>query len=562
MKRLIFILGLVAVMLSSCGSDDDAPQGAAPQITLDSETGIYTVKAGRDLTITPTYRNTDDATVYVWSVEGVSVCQTPAFTFRSEETGSTFVQLKVTNGYGSDSEEMRIDVVETELPVISFPEAKDGFTVVVNSPLELHPEVMKSSLDTRFSWKVDGREVSTEQYYTFRPTREATYRLQFSTRNDDGSDSIEFEVRACSEEEMPIAWEFPAETYRLSQGRRICLAPCHLDNAQGAVFVWTVDGREQQRGERSDFVFDGAVKGSSQVVVTMTKGSHTLSHTLSVEVCDPEGTFRREKTSASSAAFQKVYSFLPAPGQFVNEGYSCATAEEAAAKADELLKASKYVSLGGFGGQIVVGFDHSVANSGDYDFTVSGNSFDGSSEPGVVWVMQDENGDGLPNDTWYELKGSESGKPETVQDYAVTYYRPRAAHMAVQWVDNRGQRGTIDYMGEFHRQDFYFPEWVTDDSYTLYGTRLEPRNHIEDGIWVNGSYDWGYADNNSASDGVPGQKGINRFKISDAVTFEGKPARLQYIDFVKVQCAVNAKSGQIGELSTEVLGFSDYNMNK
>lgn len=85
-----------------------------------------------------------------------------------------------------------------------------------------------------------------------------------------------------------------------------------------------------------------------------------------------------------------------------------------------------YVSLGGFGGYIVVGFDHSIDASGGYDLAIVGNSFEGSSEPGIVWVMQDENGDGLPNDTWYELKGSETGKAETLQDYAVTYYRPRA----------------------------------------------------------------------------------------------------------------------------------------
>lgn len=76
------------------------------------------------------------------------------------------------------------------------------------------------------------------------------------------------------------------------------------------------------------------------------------------------------------------------------------------------------------------GFDHSVYNkpdvssNGGYDFSIIGNPFDGSSEPGIVYVMQDENGDGLPNDTWYELRGSETGKAETYQHYAVTYYRP------------------------------------------------------------------------------------------------------------------------------------------
>ena len=69
--------------------------------------------------------------------------------------------------------------------------------------------------------------------------------------------------------------------------------------------------------------------------------------------------------------------------------------------------------LGGWGGYIVVGFDHSIENKGGYDFSIKGNAFDSSNEPGIVWVMQDVNGDGLPNDEWYELKGSEYGKPET-----------------------------------------------------------------------------------------------------------------------------------------------------
>ena len=40
----------------------------------------------------------------------------------------------------------------------------------------------------------------------------------------------------------------------------------------------------------------------------------------------------------------------------------------------------------------------------------------------------------------------------------------------------------------------------------------------------------------------------------------GNAAELQYIDFVKVQCGVNAKSGHLGELSTEVFSVVDYKM--
>ena len=60
------------------------------------------------------------------------------------------------------------------------------------------------------------------------------------------------------------------------------------------------------------------------------------------------------------------------------------------------------MSLGGFGGYIIVGFDHSIAARGlEYDFAIQGNAFGGagasgqSNEPGVVWVMQDDT-DHLP----------------------------------------------------------------------------------------------------------------------------------------------------------------------
>ena len=43
-----------------------------------------------------------------------------------------------------------------------------------------------------------------------------------------------------------------------------------------------------------------------------------------------------------------------------------------------------------------MGFDHSVDNIAGYDLAIRGNAFDGSSEPGIVWVSRDENG----NDLW------------------------------------------------------------------------------------------------------------------------------------------------------------------
>ncbi len=299
-----------------------------------------------------------------------------------------------------------------------------------------------------------------------------------------------------------------------------------------------------------------------------------------------KGEFYRARTAESKADWNKVYEYTPAPGQFINElqtgGFKGTetTQEAAIAYAEARMSevdgkgnpAPNWVSLGGFGGYIVVGFDHSIDNSGSYDIGILGNSFSGSSEPGIVWVMQDENGNGLPDDTWYELKGSDTDKPETIHNYSVTYYRPSEPKQPVKWSDNQGNSGEIDYLKQFHRQDYYYPLWIEEDSYTLTGTCLKARNYEDVNrpgeYWVNVEYDWGYADNFSSidrltdDDNYNASTNANHFKISNAIDSKGNHIDLDYIDFVKVQVGVNTKSGWLGEVSTEVFGFYDYNIKK
>ena len=38
-------------------------------------------------------------------------------------------------------------------------------------------------------------------------------------------------------------------------------------------------------------------------------------------------------------------------------------------------------------------------NDGGYEFSVAGNQIDTSNEPGIVWVMQDVNGNGIPDES-------------------------------------------------------------------------------------------------------------------------------------------------------------------
>ena len=304
---------------------------------------------------------------------------------------------------------------------------------------------------------------------------------------------------------------------------------------------------------------------------TPTEGPSTGPSVEPVVPTDPEladMTYYRPKTQSSDVNCNAVLEYLPAPGQFINElktgGFDGTQLTMQSANVYALARLNKniFVSLGAFGGYIVVGFDHSIVNTGGYDFAVVGNSFKNSSEPGIVYVMKDSNGDGLPNDTWYELAGSDTYADTTIRDYEVTYYKPTEVGAPVQWTDNQGGSGEIDYLKAYHAQDFYYPLWVETDTYTLKGTRLESKNYDQSGkgsYWVLPAHGWGYADNFSDSDRVDNSSKDNKFRISNAIDKEGNEVILPYIDFVKIQTGVQSKSGWLGEVSTEVLGVYDLN---
>ncbi len=281
--------------------------------------------------------------------------------------------------------------------------------------------------------------------------------------------------------------------------------------------------------------------------------------------------FYRARTESSKSDFSKVFEYTPAPGQFINEtktgGFdgTQTTPEAAVRYAEQRMRDNLFVSLGGFGGYIVVGFDHSIDNIAGYDIAIKGNAFKGSSEPGIVRVMQDENGNSLPDDTWYELKGCETGKSTTIQNYSVTYYRPEGEQEPVKWKDSEGNEGEIDYLRAYHSQPFYYPAWIKENSYTLQGTFLKPKNYDQSGngsYWVQQEYDWGYADNFSPTDFCNDAplKACNLLDISNAIAPDGSVKELKFIDFIKVQTGCNTKSGWLGENSTEVFGFYDYSM--
>lgn len=277
-----------------------------------------------------------------------------------------------------------------------------------------------------------------------------------------------------------------------------------------------------------------------------------------------------EDPDAPSAFADKVLEYRPAAGQFINTVTSAYetgfSAEQVLAQATEKLKKKSVLSLGGFGGTVTVGFHQPVRNvQGEYDFKVYGNAsynpvtgtgaLGGSAEPAIVLVAKDVNGNGVPDDEWYELAGSEYGKDTETRGYEITYYRPQPAGGDVRWTDNQGGEGYI-FRNTHHQQSSYYPEWIEEDELTFCGTRLKDNAIKEGGTWVGYCYAWGYADNH------PNKSEFSQFKIDWAVDADGHPVALDEIDFVKLYTAVNQNVGWMGEISTEILTVEDLHFEK
>ena len=554
--RFLF-LSVVMVIASSCNRDEVITT-LLPEIILEGD-GVYSVRVGEEIRLAPEYRNAEGAT-FEWRIDNNVVGTERAYVFQATEAGEVYVSISVTTDSGSDTEELRIDVGEAETPAIDI--AMEDIIVAVGFKQTITATVRKTEHECQVTWIVNNEEVAKDvTSYEFEATEVGTYHIVARATNPHGEAKDSVTITAVNAEDLDLTYEFDTTEYHITAGRTLLIHPSQLNKSEGVTFTWTLDGESgTSEWDKPHFVFSSEEVGTHTLEVKATTYINEpieVSHTFTIEVIEA-GKHRRERTATSTSVFSHVVEYLPAPGQFIGDmktgGFTGEelTAEDATTYAEQRLRQNNWVSLGAFGGYIVVGFDHSVENISGADIAITGNSFVGSSEPGVVWVMQDENGNGLADDTWYELAGSETGKGTTIQEYEVTYYRPTSNGMPVGWTDNKGGSGTIDYLASFHNQPSYYPTWITADSYTLRGTRLEARNYDSSGngaMWVQPAYDWGYADNASERDCADS---VNSLDIDNAIDILGKPIKLEYIDFVKIQSAVQSKSGWLGELSTEV----------
>jgi len=290
----------------------------------------------------------------------------------------------------------------------------------------------------------------------------------------------------------------------------------------------------------------------------------------------------------------KVYDFRPAPGQFINDLPPAVVGdsyENVLRRANSYLAKDKgdLVSLGGFGGYVVFGFDHTIVNvKGKRDFRVLGNAFwadanpnpeaptrGGSSEAGVIMVAYDKNKNGVPDDDeWFEIKGAAHDMAETILNYELTYHWPDPNKVPVpgggtgtvlftdveyiKWEDNQSK---TDYMWQnnaYNHSIDYWPRWLNNEkTMTFKGTRL-PNNAVDESgtgtYYVQYAYAYGYADN------APNNDDESAIDIDWTIDKNGNKVQLPGVDFIKVYNGLNQQCGWLGETSTEVMGATDLHL--
>ncbi|WP_316838453.1 hypothetical protein [Pedobacter gandavensis] len=273
-----------------------------------------------------------------------------------------------------------------------------------------------------------------------------------------------------------------------------------------------------------------------------------------------------------------IYDFNPAPGMFANDLYVAGNL-----KADVMRKALGRINetsvgypldLGGFGGAIVVGFDHTVVNiPGEKDFRVYGGDLTDRANPpapGLIYVAYDKNKNGKPDeDEWYEIVGSQHAKENTVKNFKITYHKKAAGLPVVVAGPNdpftdrehmfcENNQTESYYMPRAKTRKEYYPLWATQNTAVFEGMKLNvsfgPARAGQTTLWNFVAPEWGYV--NAVDPDID---------VDWAVDKNGNKVNLPGVDFIKVVNCVSEPMGlcqQQSSMATKFSGAGDLHLLK
>lgn len=289
----------------------------------------------------------------------------------------------------------------------------------------------------------------------------------------------------------------------------------------------------------------------------MKKISLLIALVLMITGCDLQ---KNNPENHTSPWLTQVFEYVYGPGQHAVYAEPADTAFITGDPSKEI----EWLYLGGFGGYVIAGFDHDVQNLASYDLAVF--PLKGSSpEPAIVYVMSDNNKDGLPNETWYELKGNQFDNSK--RNYWLRYFKAKNETSNITWKDAEGNTGELKPGYGANYSTGWWWKSTSGDSITFHGTRL-PDSYVDMDTtaaqsWVvpAGLFTFGYAEN-IAGDDFDATLVCNKLDISNAVDATGNAVNLSSIRFIKIQSSVFQIAGWTNEVSPEIKGAADLHLLK
>ena len=152
----------------------------------------------------------------------------------------------------------------------------------------------------------------------------------------------------------------------------------------GLTYAWTLNGESIPGGKRLEYMFSEI--GEYELVLTVSQGNISYSYPVNVSVSleqpdTPDEPETPGDSTPKTPYITKVFDFLPAVGQFTNTLPEYEEGDTQKTMNEKVLRSignnrKGMISLGGFGGYVVVGFDHTIENkAGLRDFRVLANAF-------------------------------------------------------------------------------------------------------------------------------------------------------------------------------------------
>ena len=341
-RCLLLCFGLLALLYAnSCNKDGEIVQKVTPKptIELDSEDGVYVVKRGRELQVTPIYTNAEGA-VYTWTCGGRVLSRESALRYRFEAVGTYYVTLLVEVGEERATEELRVDVQELAPPLISVVEPPQGFNFLAGQEITISPDIQNGD-GASYLWTLNGEKVGTSPTYTFLQQSLGEYELKLEVANEDGKSEKVIAIRVV--EKLPVKLAIPSPSRFADEnvryvdfGRTLFLRAYVLMEVQNPTYRWSLTGQPIEDANGLMYGYRPASKGENMLTFTVrfkttrTRGTLTRNviatgeneASIRVKVICLDAAPKRTYAPGNSLHSDRVCEFVPAPGQFVNEtGY-------------------------------------------------------------------------------------------------------------------------------------------------------------------------------------------------------------------------------------------------